>query len=65
MAAAFGLDDLARRQLIDEVRQACTTQGFFALANHGIPQTLLDDVLVQSQDLFSLPDEIKGSYDKG
>lgn len=64
MTAAFGSDNLAQRQLIDQVKQACTTQGFFALTGHGIPQSLLDDVLAQSQDFFSLPDEIKEKYDK-
>ncbi|ETS87465.1 hypothetical protein PFICI_01293 [Pestalotiopsis fici W106-1] len=62
--AWFGQDEDAKAQLIEQLRSACETHGFFALINHGIPQSLLDSMLEQSADFFSLPIEKKEQYNK-
>src|SRR5258708_25533621 len=37
------------------IRTACVTHGFFYVANHGIPQRLIDAVQEQAKALFDLP----------
>ncbi|CAD7697646.1 unnamed protein product [Ostreobium quekettii] len=37
------------------VRQACTTLGFFKVANHGVPQALVDAFFEHCHRLFALP----------
>lgn len=38
-----------------EVRDACETIGFFYIANHGIPEALIDDAFAQSKRFHALP----------
>lgn len=38
-----------------EVRDACETIGFFYIANHGIPEVLIDDAFAQSKRFHALP----------
>ena len=45
------LQPLARR-----VRQACTTIGFFYVANHGIPSPIFDGVFAATKRYFDLPE---------
>jgi len=42
-----------------EVRDACDTIGFFYIANHGIPETLIEDAFAQSKRFHALPLEEK------
>ncbi|KAL2673546.1 hypothetical protein Neosp_011988 [[Neocosmospora] mangrovei] len=63
-SAAFESDSAAHESLVSQLRSACQSHGFFQLTGHGIPQSLLDAALEQSQDLFSLPLEVKEKYDK-
>lgn len=37
------------------VRDACETIGFFYIANHGIPEALIDDAFAQSKRFHALP----------
>ncbi|KAH8808613.1 hypothetical protein F5884DRAFT_378141 [Xylogone sp. PMI_703] len=46
-------------EIIEKVREACTTTGFFQLVGHGIPTALQQDVLKGSAAFFSLPVEEK------
>ncbi|CVL03494.1 probable isopenicillin N synthase and related dioxygenases [Fusarium mangiferae] len=62
--AWFQNDQSQKLDLVDKLRRACETHGFFQLTNHGIPQALLDAALVQSKAFFDLPIEIKEKYDK-
>jgi isopenicillin N synthase-like dioxygenase len=58
-------DAAARQKLVCEIRDACETYGFFQLTGHGIPQSLLDELVEESKRFFSLPLETKEKYDKG
>lgn len=44
------LDKLAR-----ELRHACETIGFFYVANHGVPQAVVDNVFAATKRYFTLP----------
>lgn len=44
---------LADRQAVAaQIRTACTTSGFFYIANHGIPSSTLDSVIQQAERFF-------------
>ncbi|KAJ5742320.1 Oxoglutarate/iron-dependent dioxygenase [Penicillium manginii] len=57
-------DQSARRGLINQVRSACESFGFFQIVNHGVPESLRQDILKQSVDFFKLSLEIKEKYNK-
>src|SRR5437870_3691311 len=44
-----------------EVRHACETVGFFYLAGHGVPQTVIDDAFAASREFHATPLELKRS----
>lgn len=44
------LGDLPR-----QLRRACETIGFFYVANHGVPQSVVDDVFAATRRYFALP----------
>ena len=46
-----------------EIRDACTTIGFFYIINHGIPQRQIDRTIKHSKDFFGLPASVKLRYD--
>ncbi|KAJ3863942.1 hypothetical protein EV359DRAFT_73322 [Lentinula novae-zelandiae] len=54
-----GADISVRRALAKEIRNACINVGFFYVANHGVPQTLIEDFVSQSKEFFALPLESK------
>ena len=41
------------------IRQACETSGFFYLANHGVPDAVIDGALAQAKRFFHRPQEAK------
>lgn len=41
------------------IRDACLTNGFFYIANHGVPQAVIDAVHDEGQRFFRLPIEVK------
>lgn len=49
--------------VINDIKRACATFGAFVLINHGVPKTLLDDVLITGHAFFDLPAETKQKYD--
>jgi isopenicillin N synthase-like dioxygenase len=51
-------------KIVDQVRTACLTTGFFQLVGHGIPRSLQDEVFKGSEAFFSLPLEEKKKLDK-
>ncbi|CDH50488.1 oxidoreductase [Lichtheimia corymbifera JMRC:FSU:9682] len=46
-------------EIAKEVYEACTTIGFFYVANHGIPQEMIDDAFALSKQYYDLPFEVK------
>lgn len=51
-------------KVIDQVREACITTGFFQLIGHEIPRSLQDEVFDGSAAFFKLPFEEKKKLDK-
>ncbi|CAN8098488.1 unnamed protein product [Discula destructiva] len=49
----------AGRQVVQDVRHACMSVGFFSLVGHGIPREIQESVLKASKKLFNLPLEEK------
>lgn len=45
--------------VVNQIRLACSTSGFFQIVGHGISQTMQDSVLDASKALFTLPEEEK------
>ncbi|KAI0379007.1 Clavaminate synthase-like protein [Hypomontagnella monticulosa] len=49
----------ASAQVVEDIRQACATSGFFQVVNHGVPKELRDGVLKAAETFFALPLEEK------
>lgn len=47
------------QHVVDEVRRACSSTGFFQLTGHGISQDVINDIFAASAKFFALPDDIK------
>ncbi|KAA1476839.1 2OG-Fe-II oxygenase, partial [Dentipellis sp. KUC8613] len=56
-------DPLVRRQLADQIRDACINVGFFYVTNHGIPEPTTAGALHAAKDFFALPLETKTKLD--
>jgi isopenicillin N synthase-like dioxygenase len=50
---AGGFED--RRRVAQEIGRACREIGFFYIANHGVPQDLVDRTFAETKRFFSLP----------
>src|SRR5438093_1061815 len=44
-----------------DVRRACESVGFFYLAGHGVPRTVIDDAFAASREFHATPIELKRS----
>ncbi len=53
----------ARAEVARRIDDACRNVGFFYVANHGVPQRLLDAVYREADAFFSLPLDAKLEYD--
>ncbi|KAL0540422.1 hypothetical protein IC582_024659 [Cucumis melo] len=51
-----------RSSIVDHIRDAASTFGFFQIINHGVPQKVLDDILDSIRAFHELPAEAKSSY---
>ncbi|KAJ6037087.1 hypothetical protein N7540_001366 [Penicillium herquei] len=60
----YGSDPNARKNLVEQLRNACEEFGFFQLINHNIPSSLQQSIIDQSKDFFNLPIETKEKYEK-
>ncbi|KAI8962667.1 Clavaminate synthase-like protein [Daldinia sp. FL1419] len=49
----------ASAQVVEDVRQACVTSGFFQIVGHGMPKELRDAVFKAAETFFALPLEEK------
>ncbi|PYI00452.1 Clavaminate synthase-like protein [Aspergillus sclerotiicarbonarius CBS 121057] len=66
MGCLSPLDDptsAAGQQVLDEVRAACTSTGFFLLRGHGIPHELQESLLAGAAKFFALPTDVKLNLD--
>lgn len=52
-------DPIRRRQIIDQVRDASETWGFFQIVNHGIPVTLMNEMLEGVRQFYEQDTEVK------
>lgn len=52
------------QKVVEQVRNACMTSGFFSLVGHGIPETLQNAVFNGAKAFFALPFEEKDKLDK-
>ncbi|EGC40113.1 hypothetical protein DICPUDRAFT_74298 [Dictyostelium purpureum] len=48
-----------------EINDACRASGFFYIVNHGIEQSVLDELLEYTQKFFSLPYDVKMKWRVG
>ncbi|KAH7378230.1 putative oxidoreductase [Pyrenochaeta sp. MPI-SDFR-AT-0127] len=63
--SAFHSDDTETKQsLVAQIGAACRHSGFFQIINHGISESLQQELLSCSEELFSLPIDIKEKYNK-
>ncbi len=49
----------AARQVVDDVRAACISTGFFRMTGHGVPASLQQSVFDAAAKFFKLPQEVK------
>ena len=45
--------------IVQQIRDACATSGFFSLIGHGIPETLQQQAFAAAKRLFDLPSKEK------
>ncbi|KAG6393407.1 hypothetical protein SASPL_147648 [Salvia splendens] len=54
-----GDDPIKREAVVDAVREASDTWGFFQVINHGIPEAVLEDMIDGARRFFGQDDEEK------
>ena len=59
LAATFGGDLEAKKKAAWEIHKACRETGFFYVANHSIPKTLVENQFAAARRFFDLPLEEK------
>ncbi len=52
-------DSVALSRLASQIGKACRTVGFFYVANHGVPQELVDRAFAIAEDFFAAEEDIK------
>ncbi|XP_022749432.1 1-aminocyclopropane-1-carboxylate oxidase homolog 12-like [Durio zibethinus] len=57
-----GLENGQRGEIIDKIRQAAETWGFFQVVNHGIPGSLMDDLLNDVRQFHEQPLEVRKEW---
>ncbi|XP_062166490.1 1-aminocyclopropane-1-carboxylate oxidase homolog 1-like [Alnus glutinosa] len=53
-----------RRQIVEQVKEAATTWGFFQVINHGVPMSELDDTINAIKAFHEEPHAVKSKYYK-
>ncbi|KAK3407185.1 hypothetical protein EUGRSUZ_K03278 [Eucalyptus grandis] len=55
-------DSRLRRDVVDDLRRASETWGFFQIINHGIPVDVMDGVLEAVKQFHEQPEGVKGEW---
>ena len=63
LGPSFSEDLAARKAVAWEIHKTARDTGFFYIANHGVPQTLMDGQLDLAREFFDLPLEEKIKVD--
>ncbi|MQM11880.1 hypothetical protein Taro_044791 [Colocasia esculenta] len=62
VGGAIDGDPARRRRVVEEVRQASETWGFFQVVNHGVPTAVLEGALRRGRQFFEQDKEAKAGY---
>jgi hypothetical protein len=54
-----GFETCRRAEIVDEIRKASGTWGFFQMVNHGIPVSVIDNMLEAVRQFHEQPKEVK------
>ena len=60
---AFSKDIDKRKRLAAKIYDACVRVGFFYVKNHGVEESIMNDVFSAAKDFFALPLEEKLAID--
>ncbi|KAH6647004.1 hypothetical protein BKA67DRAFT_581259 [Truncatella angustata] len=52
LGSSFSSDPCVRKAVASQIREACTTSGFFQISNHGVPDSAIADILAQAHAFF-------------
>ncbi|MCL7989435.1 isopenicillin N synthase family oxygenase [Sphingobacterium sp. lm-10] len=55
-------DDAQRKQFSQDIGKAFNETGFVTIANHGLSQSLIDELYQVVKDFFDLPEDVKNAY---
>ncbi len=59
MKPLFEGGETGRKQVAEQIGEACRGIGFFYLAGHGVPASLREQVFAKAKEFFDSPDELK------
>ncbi|CAN1796091.1 1-aminocyclopropane-1-carboxylate oxidase homolog 1 [Linum perenne] len=55
-------DPVKRKQIVEEIRDASESWGFFQIVNHGVPEKIQEEMMARSHDFFEQDVEEKKKF---